>query len=241
LRIHYIAVFYFSVEQSGVFSLAKRDFSNHLEALAGSPSNSFCKKITFVVNSDLQSLDREIKEAFNVAMEKFNLPVELEIRSNSGYSYGAWQDVIERNLLHDEDFFLIEGDYLPNGPFLLPFLEALDPSHGYVAQKLNNKPILHASVSNGYLSNKWAKAAKRRFGSVFCIFPFSLGKQDYILGCENQLTFLNYVMAVGGKVTEVDSKFSCPYWNNEIGNWQELGTSGAYAPIVPSQGFSRII
>ena len=242
MKIHYVAAFFLGGEQSSVFNVAKQDFTNHLEALAASESTTKLERITFVVNSDLKSFAlKKIQEAFNVAMKKIDFPVELEIRPNRGYSYGAWQEVIERNLENGVDFFLMEGDYLPNGPFLAPFLERLTPSHAYVAQKLNSKPMFHASVSNGYISSKWAKAAKQTFGSVFCIFPFSLEKEDYILGCENQLTFLQYLLSVGGMVTAIDSRFSCPYWNNSIGDSQELGTDGAYAPIFPAQGLSRVI
>jgi hypothetical protein len=236
MSVHYIVALFPGTEPKNIYDNSRSAFEAHTGAIAASASLSDIQKITFAVNtSDVHRDGPMVEKAYADSRNALVPKTQLVIRPNCGFSYGAWQEVIHSEAEENNDFFLIESDYLPSGEFLVPFKAELTSDHGFVAQKISSAPFPHASVSNGYLSSNWAKIATKSFGTVFSIYPFLLGRADYLIGCENQLTFLNFIRELGGKVTEISPNLSCLFWNSDLEKVVELGRSGGWSPIRPIQ------
>ena len=236
MSIHYIVALFPGTDPLNTYGSCRATFEAHAGAIAASASLAEIRKMSFVVNtSDLHRDAPTVEKAFADSRNELGPNAQLVIRPNCGFSYGAWQEVIHSEVEEGNDFFLIESDYLPSREFLVPFKAELTPDHGFVAQKISSTQSIHASVSNGWLSTRWAKMAINSFGSVFPIYPFLLDRSDYLIGCENQLTFLNFIRQLGGKITEVDPNLSCLYWNSDLQMVVELGRSGGWSPIQPMQ------
>jgi len=236
MSVHYIVALFPGADPNKIYQSSRSVFEAHTRAISASSSFSEISKVSFAVNmTDSHRHGPVVKKAFKDSIHGMRPKTQLVLRPNWGFSYGAWQDVIQSEAEENYDFFLIESDYLPSGEFLAPFKAELTSDVGFVAQKISSAPSLHASVSNGYLSNSWAKMAIKSFGTVFSIYPFLLSRSDYMIGCENQLTFLNFIRELGGKITEVNPNLSCLYWNSDLQKIIELGRSGGWAPIKPIQ------
>jgi hypothetical protein len=234
-KVDYIASFYCGDSKDSLYTF--RDMlEKHARALSLTRTLNEFDRVIFVVNCDNPNTQAEsIIDAFESKV--FIERAELQIRANEGYSYGAWEVAVGVPS-PDKDYFLVEGDYLPQVQFIQSFRNYLNPYTMFVAQKISNIPGSapdHAAVSNGLLSGQWASYAYAKFGRIFALYPFTLDRRHHLMGCENQVMFLALMQNLGGKSASLHTAFSIPFWETTLGSVFEAGNPGAPAPLIPYQ------
>ena len=98
------------------------------------------------------------------------------IRDNIDFSYGAWEEGIERIIKDDKyDYsFLIEDDYIPSLPSMLEFyLEPMDDNIAFVASFYQHKNHPHAAISNGLISHKAIRETISEGKEIFQLYERS--------------------------------------------------------------------
>lgn len=237
--VYIVAIF---AERGGLenaITSTKASCSLHIERLR-SCSDPRITKVLFVVNSDApERVDGQLA-GFGLELSALiGCPVEICVRPNTGYSYGAWEYGVQRALAGPEEYaFLIEDDYVPAVPnFLDPFLAESSARVGFVAQQLEALPghiaPVHAAVSNGLLALGCARVTLDMFGRIFAIYPFAMRGGDHILGTENQVTFLALAEAAGFCISDVADSCSIPYHDTPTNGIRERGQASKPAPLVP--------
>lgn len=231
-----IALFAGRVELDSFVNYFDNLVQMHLKAIEKFDQNSV-SKVVLVINSDSPEMLSKALSSANLFEDSF-IPVQVLVRENLGYSYGAWEFGVLCNLQEDVDgYFLIEDDYLPSSQdFLNYFSDKLTPNVGFVAQTieaLTGTAPLHAAVSNGLLSKNAVVVTLEKFNRLFAIFPFELKREDHLMGTENQVTFLAFIQEAGFVMDEIAEECSVPFhetYNNEI---RERGNQHGPAPISP--------
>ncbi|CAM8635271.1 hypothetical protein MCEKE4_00758 [Acidimicrobiia bacterium] len=201
-----------------------------IDAYGETPSVRLAKVI-FIVNC--VGLKNESLETTTVG----DHVISIIRRPNNGYSYGAWARGVH-HLLDDDDppdfAFLIEDDYLPSMKrFLDPFVDRIN-GHGFVAQRLSSIPgvaPLHASTSNGLLDLRATQSTFEKFGVSFIYYPYELGADDYVMGCENQIMFFSLLQLAGFGLSSIQDAWSVPHLQD--GTISETGMKNAPAPLSP--------
>jgi hypothetical protein len=187
-------------------------------------------RFSFVINDDIS--EELKKEIIQLARGK---NIELLFRVNNGYSYGAWNDVVKRNLNEFDYFFLIEDDYLPNFTnFSLPFIQRFKEDTAYVCSlmvEISNEinemvpkdlgKFKHPSISNGMLS---ATAARKVLEKYNVIFRLQNGNTKEI-GYWNQTYYLKNFTDMGYEIADTLDEFCSPYLNTLTGEVKIFGNS----------------
>ena len=185
-------------------------------------------RFSFVINDDISE---ELKKEIIQLTRGRN--IELLFRVNNGYSYGAWNDVVKRNLNDFDYFFLIEDDYLPNFTnFSLPFIQRFKEGTAYVCSlmvEISNEinelvpkdlgKFKHPSISNGMLSTAAAKKVLEKYN---VIFRLQAGNTKEI-GYWNQTYYLKNFTDLGFDVTDTTDEFCSPYLNTSSGEIKIYG------------------
>lgn len=231
-----IALFAGRVELDSFVNYFDNLVEMHLKAIETFAQSSV-SKVVLVINSDSPEMLSEALNSANLFENSF-IPVQVIVRENLGYSYGAWEYGILCNVQEEVDgYFLIEDDYLPSSEdFLSYFSDKLTLNVGFVAQTieaLSGMAPMHAAVSNGLLSKKAVLSTLEKFNCLFAIFPFELNREDHLMGTENQVTFLAFIQDAGFVLDEIAEDCSVPFhetYNNEI---RERGNLNGPAPISP--------
>lgn len=209
----------------------------HLEALDLCDTSDSIRvdTVMFIVNQVGYDADRVNEEQRKLG----DRSIKIIYRPNHGYSYGAWDHAVKALLnsgVSSGYAFLVEDDYLPSlAGFLDPFLQEAS-GKGFVAQSIDSLPGIaprHATTSNGLLDLKAAEATKSLFGISFMIYPFELSASDYIIGCENQITFLSLLELANFPVVDIKERWSVPHLS--VGRVLEMGVTNAPAPLRPIQ------
>lgn len=243
LRINYIASFYVGPnrtfpyyqkafkEDPLYFVYRHIEFSNFAENIS---------KFTFVINDDIaDDLKDKIYELTH------NKNIEICFRQNSGYSYGAWNEIVSKNLKSYDYFFLIEDDYIPSiTNFTLPFLQRFKNNTAYVCSlmvEINNKinemvpkdigQFKHPSISNGMLSAKVCNQVLEKYKTLFRLQP-GITKE---IGYWNQIYFLKNFTDLGYDISDTTDEFSSPYMNTLTGDIKIFGNPEKQPLIVPIQ------
>lgn len=195
-------------------------------------------RFSFVINDDISE---ELKEEIIQIAKGKN--IELLFRPNNGYSYGAWNDVIMRNLNDFDYFFLIEDDYIPNFTgFVIPFVNKFKEDTAYVCSlmvEINNKinamvpedlgTFRHPSISNGMLSSRIAKIVLSKFNTIFRLQKGSTQE----IGYWNQIYFLKNFTDMGYDVNDTTEEFSSPYLNTSTGEVKIYGNTEKPPLLMP--------
>lgn len=230
-KVNYVAAFYIgsnrtfpyyqeAFKQDELCFIRKHiEFSDYAENI---------DRFSFVINDDIsEELKREIIQLTR------GRNIELLFRVNSGYSYGAWNDVVKRNLNDFDYFFLIEDDYLPNFTnFSLPFIQRFKEDTAYVCSlmvEISNEindmvpkdlgTFKHPSISNGMLS---ASAAKKVLEKNNVIFRLQSGHTKEI-GYWNQTYYLKNFTDMGFDIIDTTDEFCSPYLNTSTGEVKIYG------------------
>jgi len=230
-KVNYIAAFYIGSnrtfpyyqkafkEDPLCFVRKHVEFSDYAENI---------ERFSFVFNDDIE--EELKKEIIGITRGK---NIELLFRPNSGYSYGAWNDVVKRNLNNFDYFFLIEDDYMPNFTnFSLPFIQRMKDNVAYVCSlmvEISNDidkmiPVdagkfKHPSISNGMLSAAASRRVLEKYNSLFRL-------QDGVtreIGYWNQTYYLKNFTDIGFEVVDTTDEFCSPFLNTASGEVKIYG------------------
>lgn len=230
-RVNYISSFYIgpnrtfpyyqkAFKEDPLYFVRKHvEFSNYAENIS---------KFSFVINDDISD---ELKEEIVSITRNGN--IEILFRINNGYSYGAWNDVVKRNINDFDYFFLIEDDYLPNFTnFSLPFIQRFKNNTAYICSlmvEISNEinemvpkdygKFKHPSISNGMLS---ASACKKVLDQYNVLFRIQNGSTKEI-GYWNQIYFLKNFTDAGFDILDTLDEFCSPYLNTSTGQVKIFG------------------
>lgn len=208
--------------------------TKHVEFLRTVP-NRHSITGTIVVNDDIDTATaerlRELSPEFTVILRK-----------NSGFSYGIWNDVVNKTLYQYDNFFLIEDDYLPcTVDFLDPFIQRTystdtafvcgmveTASHARFPEHVepHTAPFLFPSISNGLLVGDKARKAFEIYGSVFRVNQHN----EYWTAYTNQIFFCKNLTDLGFNIIDTLDEFSSPY--NTVYNGITLFGGAVKPPLL---------
>lgn len=173
-------------------------------------------KVTFVLNKSDEKIDEQFVNFLK--NEKLNVEHEVIVRDNVGFSYGAWQDMVERN--PDFDYhFLIEDDYVPTtGKIINRFLEGFKNDTIYVCCIYERG---HCAMSSGLLNTKMVINEKKKNTEMILNATKSLSK-DYCDGIHNQKIFLKNFEELGYNICDLSEKYRWLFVNH-LGNISQHG------------------
>lgn len=212
-NINYIAAFYLgnrvhsdyneALKTNSLFMLEK-----HIEALF----DTDIELVTFVFNLDDISLSKNIEEKIRNYDIKFNY--ECCFRENKGCSYGAWNDVMIKNLNNFEYFFLIEDDYIPTiKNFYEPFIEKCTLDFPYVCEFCDKtkEGLSFASISNGLMNSKACKAVYEKHKSIFKIYNDNNYLETFY---KTQMECYEYFINNGFGIKDILDEYSAPFMSS---------------------------
>ena len=237
--INYIVAFYIGpnrgypnyvrkLQQDPAFLL-----KHHLELL------STCKDTditlcTFVFNDDISE---DIKQVLSDTVDSYNLPMAFELiyRSNNGYSYGAWNDAIVKNIDRADYFMLIEDDYVPDSnDFYNIFLERITDEVPYCCMYVGNGPDWsnfkkHACSSNGMLQGKATRKIIEQRGEPFKWYRSNTVESAWKTQCD----FFDYFTELDYDLRDCLDEYSVMQYNCSQGFINISGIPDSRCPILP--------
>lgn len=242
-RVNYIAAFYIGDNrtsqyyQKAFYADPLYFFRRHLRLIDRLDNIT---RYSFVINDDISDVLKS--EIISLASNK-NL--DIFFRENSGYSYGAWNDVILHNLKDYDYFFLIEDDYLPaDKNFVFPFVNKLKNNVCYVcslAVEISNEnnymvtaqegKFKHPSISNGMISAAACRQVVKNYNSLFRIKPGKVIDDGYW----NQIYFLKNFTDLGYDILDITDEYSSPYLNSTNGSIKIFGDPNLPSLLEPIQ------
>jgi hypothetical protein len=207
MTINYIAVFYIGPNRTYKSYQAKFDidplyfFKIHLDFL--STCNADIKLSTFVFNDDIS---QDLKSEIHKLAEQSEIANEIVFRQNGGFSYGAWNDIIKKNINDFDYFFMIEDDYIPDAPdFYIPFQNKITDSIPYCCTYIGIlNGIRHAASSNGMIQAKACKDILSKYQEIFKVDLSNSLHQAW----QTQLTFLDYLTEQNYDITDIIDLYS---------------------------------
>jgi hypothetical protein len=230
-NITYIACFFLGERRN---TLAEKEplvlLNKHLEFLSELSKSSKIKKAIFVLNSntpnDLSHIEQDFlslcKDGIN------NIPIEIIVRENIDFSYGAWNIAIEQDIKNKNKtdyYFLIEDDYLPttkdfynaylkfvknNVAYVASYIDyATESDHGHLARLGIEEKVYEfiPSISNGLLSASAAQIIYKKHDRIFNLYR----AETYDYAVANQITFLNLFLDNRYKIDDISSQHSVPF------------------------------
>ena len=210
----------------------------HLRQLSTFDDPRICE-VLFIANTEDSQLWGKVVDLSPNSAYSSPGSARLQFRPNYGFSYGAWAFGLD--LLVDNErlthAFLIEDDYLPaKRLFLDNFLAITKPETGFVAQRTISRQGIaprHAASSNGLIILDAARDSKRQLGSTFIIFPFHLDRSKYLMGTENQITFLSGLENCGYRIEDLSDTCSNHFFDSQTGEVLEVGNPEGELPLRP--------
>lgn len=173
---------------------------------------------TFVFNDDI---DEKLKQNI-LTLNKQNY--EIVFRKNGGFSYGIWEEIVEKNLYDFDYFFLIEDDYIPaREDFILQHIKKLEKNVAVVCGEINDSistgycnnldvgelNFPYPAISNALITSESCIEVKKVFGKIFCLNYFN----DYTNGHANQIFYCLNFFKLGYKIIDILDEFSSPYFD----------------------------
>lgn len=212
-KINYIVAFYIGDNRAYSSYIDKFGYDplyfvkKHLTFLQ--PLNNNVKKATFVFNG---GLSKELQDEVMALAKNSTIEIEILVRENSSFSYGAWDMAISRNINSFDYFFVIEDDYIPiQENFYEYFVEKCSYEFPYVCQYVDHNYTIetpyHPSISNGLLR---AENCKLIFEKYNQIFRLTSGK-SYQTGWDNQVSFYRNFVDEGFGALDILDKYSVPF------------------------------
>ena len=174
-----------------------------------STCNNDIKTATFVFNDDISD---ELKTKILDELKLSNMNLEIIFRPNNGFSYGAWRDVISKNLNDYDYFVMIEDDSIPTIPmFYEPFIERMSSEIPYVCCYMEyHNGIQFPSSSNGIIKAEQCKVVLEKCGEMF----FVNSTTDYHSAWDTQMRFYTYFSNCGYKMTDILDSYSTHHMLN---------------------------
>ena len=192
------------------------------------------KKATFVFNDDISD---EVKMlAVETVSQIKTMEAEVVFRRNSGYSYGAWRDMIKKNLNDFDYFFLIEDDSIPLEPnFYEHFVERCTPEYPFVSTFVDEYEPgkFCSSCPNSIIRADICKKVLEEHGELFFVHD-STRLQD---AWDTQMRFLDYFTKSGYGMRDILDKYSTPHnlncHINDIRIFGDRNLPHCIVPIIP--------
>jgi ribosomal protein S18 acetylase RimI-like enzyme len=198
-KFDYIIAFYLGPRRSTFYTqMTTQDkfflIKKHLGFLRKNHKNMPLNKVYFVFNEN--DFSKNLYFDILKLVEDYGLTdlVDVDIRNNQGFSYGAWQHVLIKNIQQELKVpyaFLCEDDYLPtSNEFYKPFYNKLTlPEIGYVAELVWDHPQIHAAISNGFIKYDVVKEIYNTKGQIFTLDT----GDTYYTGVFNQVHFTDLI------------------------------------------------
>jgi len=230
-NITYIACFFLGERRN---TLAEKEplvlLNKHIEFLSKLPKNSKIKKAIFVLNSNTPNDLSHIEEDFlSLCKDGINnIPIEVIVRPNVDFSYGAWSTAIEQDIKSKNKtdyYFLIEDDYLPttkdfynaylgfmknNVAYVASYVDySTEADHGHLERLGIQEKVYEfiPSISNGLLCAHAARVISKKYDKVFNLYH----QETYDHAVANQITFLNHFLDNGYKIDDISSQHAIPF------------------------------
>lgn len=184
--------------------------------------------VTFVLSKSDDNIRDNIFIDF---IKQLKLPVkyELIVRENRGFSYGAWQDIVIKNIEYDFHF-LIEDDYMLNDAHSLDdFIDLSDDETIYVCQVYVTE---HCSMSNGLLNSKIVRKELNRLDIKKILNATVDNECNYVTGINNQVLFLKNFTDINYKIKDVTKINNIPF-SDHLGNIIQRGSLDKKITIIP--------
>ncbi len=234
MDVNYIAAFYIgdrvhfdynkSLKCNPLFMLEK-----HIESL----KDTDIKLVTFVFNLDDLSVAKAIEEKINSYNISFNY--ECYFRENKGCSYGAWNDVMIKNLNDFDYFFLIEDDYVPVvKDFYQSFIDKCTDVIPYVCGLVDTSSdgLLFPSISNGIMNARVCKSIYNKHKTILKIY-----NEDNLLDTfyRIQMDCYEYFIKEGFGITDILDKYSVPFMSSitkQITTYGNVKNPVLLAPVL---------
>lgn len=179
-------------------------------------------KVTFVVSpSEDRSRDQSVVDYVNSYDNKTGIEITSYIKNdNLLFSYGSWNDAMEKNIDGDEHFFLIEDDYFPCADsFYKPFVQRMaETDAAYVCQLWSDKFLSRpcAAISNGLLNIEAARVHHKKFRE--CLQLRNLKKYENIgseQGVIAQINFLDGYTKLAYPICDIADEYGQPFLSPE--------------------------
>lgn len=231
--IKYIFPLFFGTRRSSLYNdaIINNKFAlldKHIEYLNNCP-DAISGAIIVINGESPDNLESYLQE---------NLKKQFEVvkRENIGFSYGAWNDAIVKDIIDGNKtdyYFLIEDDYIPSvKKFYTPFVKRCCKNVAYVCCMYGafggNKN--HAAISNGLISGKFCRNIYEKHNQIF-----SFAGSSYVDGASTQVDFLKYFEEEGYDFTDILDKYSSPFLNfsaNDIKIFGEETNKSLLKPII---------
>lgn len=210
-KINYIIAFYLGARMHQGYSEKIRNnkfyfLEKHIEFINSVDNIDLT---TFVFNIHDSSIKDELTAYFNSI--EWSKPIEVMYRDNVGFSYGAWNDVIKKNLNDFDYFFLNEDDYIPEDKnFLEPFFENINDDIPFVCGMILHEPSTHAAFSCGLIKSNACKHIYERYDDVFYIVKSNTYADAY----NTQISFYNYFFESGYSIGDIINVRCLPYMDS---------------------------
>jgi hypothetical protein len=179
-------------------------------------------KATFVVSpSDNEARDQEVVEYVKNYDNKTSIEIDAYIKEdNLLFSYGSWNDAMEKNIENDEHFFLIEDDYFPcSDNFYEPFVKKMEETDSaYVCQLWSDKFLSRpcAAISNGLMSIDAARFHHKKFRECLNLRKLKNRKAlNHQQGVTAQIHFLDGYQKLAFPITDIAEEYGQPFLSPE--------------------------
>ena len=183
---------------------------------------------TFVFNIHDESIVEDLLETFK--KYEINFPLEIILRDNQGFSYGAWNDVINKNIGEFEYYFINEDDYVPSSKtFYEPFMNKISDEAPYVAVMTSMERKKHASFSCGLLKGSECQKVYAKHDEVFKIIP----TDNYVDAYTNQFSFYDHFLEEGYTLEDIIDVCKLPYMDSSKNCITYYGDTNNPTVLIP--------
>lgn len=177
-------------------------------------------KATFVVSpSDDRTRDQQVVDYVNDIGKVKGIQLDSFIRkTNDFFSYGSWNDGIQRNIDNDENLFLIEDDYFPCADeFYKPFVDRMEETNAaYVCQLWSDKFLTRAcaAISNGLMNINAAREHYKRYKECLNLkgIKKNMGRNQGVVA---QIEFLDKFIDMGFNISDISDEYGHPFLTPE--------------------------
>ena len=212
-NINYIPAFYIGNRvHTDYNTLLQKNPLIMVEKQIESLNKTDIKFVTFAFNLDDLSIANDIKK--KVDSYEINFEYECFFRKNKGCSYGAWNDVIIKNLNNFDYFFIIEDDFIPaTSNFYKPFIDRCNYNTPYVCEFTDSswKGIPHASIPHGVMEAKACKFIFEKYGNVLQTYEYDNKLETFY---KIQMECYEYFIKEGFGITDILDKYSAPFMSS---------------------------
>jgi hypothetical protein len=179
-------------------------------------------RATFVISpSDNESRDLEVLEYVKAYDNNTGIKIDAYIKEdNYMFSYGSWNDAMEKNIGNNEHFFLIEDDYFPcSDNFYEPFVKKMEETDSaYVCQLWSDKFLRRpcAAISNGLMNIDTVRVHHKKFRE--CLNLKGLKEHhdlNHNQGVIAQINFLAGYQKLNFQIADISEEYGQPFLSPE--------------------------